>query len=74
MIVTDSDEKGTNMRADGVTKDESVSDGDAVQAVLALHVSDGDSEPECRGCRAECLYCEGVHAWPCATVRAVRGG
>jgi hypothetical protein len=47
---------------------------EALLAVLDLHVSDGDDyQPECRGCRAECMYCEGDHHWPCATVRAITG-
>ena len=41
-----------------------------VAAVLAgKHVSDGDpTTPECRGCRENCLYCEGHHPWPCEVV------
>lgn len=36
-------------------------------AVLALHVDDGAGE--CVACRADCMYCEGEHAYPCPTRR-----
>lgn len=41
----------------------------ALRAVLDLH-QEGD-DGECTGCRAECLYCESEHDYPCPTVTAI---
>jgi hypothetical protein len=42
----------------------------ALRAVEALHVPDDDNE--CPGCRAECMYCEADHPWPCPPIIAIR--
>lgn len=41
----------------------------ALRSIEALHAPDQDGD--CPGCRAECMYCEADHPWPCPPIKAI---